>query len=115
LALTPEGDLTAGTLRFHKPRAFQAGREVACRYEVRGHRVSFALGAYDHAQPLTIDPVLSFSTFLAGNDADFAVATALDGAGNLYVVGTTRSLNIPGTPGTIQPAPHGGARQQRLG
>jgi hypothetical protein len=31
-----------------------------------GHTVGFRLGAYDRSLPLVIDPVLVFSTFLAG-------------------------------------------------
>ena len=47
--------------------AVQGGRRVAARYVVRGRRVGFALGRYDHARALTIDPVvLAYSTYLGG-------------------------------------------------
>jgi uncharacterized protein (TIGR03437 family) len=116
LRITAEGDLAAGTLRFHKPRAFQEGREVACRYELRGRNVRFALGPYDGSRPLTIDPVLSFSTYLGGTapgstttpPTTTPVATALDGAGNLYVGGGTSSLDFPVTAGALQPRGTGG-------
>ena len=64
LRITAEGDLAAGTLRFHKPHAYQGSRDVECRYELNGHSVRFKLGPYDRTHPLTIDPVLSFSTYL---------------------------------------------------
>jgi len=89
LRLTPDGDLMAGKLRFHKPRAYQEDREVECRSELHGSRGRFLLGPYDRARPLAIDPVLSFSTFL-GNG--LPVATALDVAGNVYVAGNSGTI-----------------------
>jgi uncharacterized protein (TIGR03437 family) len=103
LALNPEGDLTAGGYRFHKPHAFQDGREVECRYKVHGGTVRFALGSYDHGRPLTIDPVLSFSSFLGGSQNDSATGIALDHAGNMYITGTTTSWDFPTTPGVVEP------------
>jgi hypothetical protein len=44
------------------------------------------------------DPVgssLLFSTYLGGQDYDMANGIALDGDGNIYVAGTTRSKNFP--------------------
>jgi uncharacterized protein (TIGR03437 family) len=100
--ITPEGDLAAGDIRLRQPRAYQDGREIACRYERRGKRVGFALGEYDRARPLTIDPVLSFSTYLGGSGSDAAYSVALDGAGNIYVAGVTASANFPVTGGAFQ-------------
>lgn len=104
LRVTSDGDLLAGTLHFHKPRADQDGREVECRYVLRGSTVRFGLGRYDRARPLTIDPVLSFSTFL-GNGSP--VATTLDAAGNVYVAGNTMALGFPGTADAFQQTPVG--------
>ncbi|HLK48756.1 MAG TPA: SBBP repeat-containing protein [Bryobacteraceae bacterium] len=103
VGLTPEGDLSAGSFLFHKPRAWQDGREVDCRYENRGEIVRFRLGPYNHARPLTIDPVLSLSTLFGGNGGDSATAIALDRAGNIYVAGNTNSADLPTTSGVIQP------------
>lgn len=41
--------------------------------------------------------VLLFSTFLGGRDHDFASAVAVDGAGDIYVAGTTQSPDFPVT------------------
>ncbi|MFX0060915.1 MAG: SBBP repeat-containing protein [Candidatus Hermodarchaeota archaeon] len=38
---------------------------------------------------------LIFSTFLGGNDEDWAYRIAVDGARNSYIVGTTKSSNFP--------------------
>ena len=105
LHIDAAGDLMAGDLRFHKPRAFQAGREIESSYLLSGQTVSFAVGKYDHSQPLTIDPVLSFSTFVGGTAAE---AIAVDSAGNIYVAGATASVDFPVTAGAFQTALAGG-------
>ena len=120
LRLSPEGDLLAGMLRLRKPRAYQGEREVTCRYALHDDSISFVLGGYDRALPITIDPVLSFSTYLGA--AAFPAAIALDGAGNVYVAGRTTSPNFPVTANAFQhgfgagqcpaPEPFGGTSYQ---
>jgi hypothetical protein len=80
------------------------GRQaVSGRYVVEGaDRVAFSLGTYDRRQPLVIDPVLSYSTYLGGSGPTWGNAITLDGAGNAYVVGYTRSPYFPTTPGAFQ-------------
>ncbi|MEO7716954.1 MAG: SBBP repeat-containing protein [Capsulimonas sp.] len=56
-----------------------------------GNRVAFSVGAYDHNRALVIDPVLAYSTYLGlfyqdnGNRNPIAV----NGAGEVYITGTT--------------------------
>lgn len=45
---------------------------------------------------------LIFSTYLGGGRADQGNGVALDSAGNIYVVGTTSSVDFPTTPDVIQ-------------
>jgi hypothetical protein len=60
-----------------------------------GHEVGFKVTAYDAAQPLIIDPTLSYSTFLGGTGgASAAAAIALDSEGNAYVTGSTQSAKF---------------------
>jgi uncharacterized protein (TIGR03437 family) len=92
-------DLVAGSLRHHRPVAFQesaAGRRaVAVRYCLHDGEVRFELGPYDRALPLVIDPVLSYATYAGGSGAETGSAIAVDAAGNAYLAGTTDSPNFP--------------------
>jgi hypothetical protein len=73
----------------------------------RGH-VHIRVGAYDRSRPLVIDPVVLYSTYLGGSndDADYPFEgqadVATDAAGNVYVTGTTTSLDFPTTPGATR-------------
>jgi uncharacterized protein (TIGR03437 family) len=96
------GDLVAGSLRMRQPHAYQDGREVACRLDLHGRTVGFVLGEYDHRRPLTIDPVLVFSTLLGGSGFSYARSVALDAGGNLYLAGTTDAADFPITSGALQ-------------
>src|SRR5207237_2039714 len=72
------------------------------RHRVAGEYVLFAhnqvgvhLGDYDVQEPLVIDPVLTYSTFLGGANNDLGFGIAVDGFGNAYVCGQTYSTNFP--------------------
>jgi hypothetical protein len=126
----------AGEVRFHKPvvyqpveapfRAAPAGlkpgataaanpksqiqnrKSVDGRYALLAdNRIGFDIGAYDPSQPLIIDPVLSYSTYLGGSDEDFAYGIAVDASGNAYVTGRTQSGDFP-TLGAFQTSYGGG-------
>ncbi|HSS51266.1 MAG TPA: SBBP repeat-containing protein [Thermoanaerobaculia bacterium] len=88
----------------------EAGQE---RERVEGHyvllnesgEVGFAMGRYDRARALIIDPIIVYSTFLGGPGFDRGSSIAVDGSGNVYVTGGTSSTSFPGvTPGSFQPA-----------
>ncbi|MFX0065050.1 MAG: SBBP repeat-containing protein [Candidatus Hermodarchaeota archaeon] len=56
----------------------------------------FQIGSFDPTQTLIIDPLLlSFSTYLGGNDYDFASEIAVDNEGNSYITGSVFSSNFP--------------------
>jgi hypothetical protein len=90
-----------GELRQDKPVAYQIidgeRREIASRYVVKGKKqVVFRLADYDASQRLVIDPpVLSYSTYLGGTNADTGYGIAVDANGNAYVTGETFSFNFP--------------------
>jgi beta-propeller repeat-containing protein len=50
---------------------------------------------------LTIDPILSYSTYLGGLNFDQANGSAVDALGNAYVAGFTSSANFPTTSGAF--------------
>ncbi|HEX8504116.1 MAG TPA: PKD domain-containing protein, partial [Hymenobacter sp.] len=113
LALDKAGNLviktTVGTTTELAPKAWQidaAGRHqaVACRYVLRGTTLTFALGEYDRARALTIDPTVQFST-LTGSTADnWGFTATYDNAGNLYSGGIVFDTGgaFPATPGAFR-------------
>src|SRR5205807_1812784 len=72
-----------------------------------GNQVGFAVGAYNAALPLVIDPTLSYATYLGGNSTDQGFGVAVDGAGNAYVTGLALSTNFPITPGSLDGSQNG--------
>lgn len=100
-----DGDLVLITdsgaqVRQHRPRVYQEieGRkvEVAGVYEILDRRrVRVQLAFYDRSRPLVIDPVIVYSTYLAGGGLDGAEWIAVDASGSAYVTGYTASINFP--------------------
>jgi uncharacterized protein (TIGR03437 family) len=106
-------EATGARALFRRPVAYQiiAGSRVgvSAAFTVRGRRVGFRLGPYDHTRPLTIDPVLTYATYLAGSGTDtigratgpgnlqvgVSQALAVDSAGSVYVTGGTYSADFP--------------------
>jgi hypothetical protein len=91
-----DGELIiGGGLRQKKPLIRQDGKAIDGGYVVRGKQVSFQVARYDATKTLVIDPVLIYSTYLAGSSIDYGQAIAVDSSGNAYVTGFTTSLNFP--------------------
>jgi hypothetical protein len=51
---------------------------------------------------------LAYSTLLSGGDYQIVDGIAVDLSGNAYVTGSTQSVKLPTTPGSLQTAPAGG-------
>jgi len=86
-------------IRLLKPVAYQ---QAAARSTVPAqfvlldkYRVGLRIGAYDVQQPLVIDPVLTYSTYLGGSGPDSVSGIAVDSIGNIYITGSTASLDFP--------------------
>ncbi len=97
LILTTED---GGEVRQHKPVVYQEtadGRQIVeAKYlELNNREIGFQIAGYDQTQPLVIDPTLTYSTYLGGNDEDEGFGIAVDAQGNAYITGQTRSPNFP--------------------
>ncbi|MDD1707586.1 MAG: SBBP repeat-containing protein, partial [Methanoregulaceae archaeon] len=93
-------ETAAGTLSETAPVCYQVvnGKQVSvpCSYVIGSDGlVTFSVGAYDSGLPLVIDPVLYFSTYFGGNNDDKGADIGLDDLGNIYIVGSTKSTNLP--------------------
>ena len=115
VSIAKRGDLVIAvpgrSVVMHPPTIYQkidgTTRAVSGGYVKRpGDRIGFAVGSYDMARPLVIDPVLAYSTYLGGSSNDAASAIAIDLAGNAYITGWTTSTDFP-TRGARQPASGG--------
>ncbi len=100
-----------GDLVMHKPVAYQevkgVRRPVAAGFAKKGARtIAFQVGKYDRRYPLTIDPILSYSTYLGGTGIDVANGIAVASDGTAFVVGSTHSVDFP-VAHALQPD-HGG-------
>ncbi len=120
----------SGEVRLKAPRVYQsdntgqsgtaqsgrAGQQpVAARFVVRHDgKVGFEVAAYDRSRALVIDPVLTYSTYFggSGNEACSVItgvatppsgcpAVTIDASSNIYLAGSTTSVDLPLTP---QPA-----------
>ena len=103
IAIDGEGNLilstAVGDVRQQKPIAYQVingeRHEVAVKYKLQGKQVGFQTGSYDKDYPLTIDPVLLYSTYLGGSSSEQGLGIAVDSAGNAYLSGNTFSTDFP--------------------
>lgn len=109
-----------GEMIQHVPVAYQTvggvRQKIDATYKVLDSQTAtFALGPYDHSQPLVIDPVLNYSTYFGGNLGDTGWAIAINTNGDsVFVAGQTFSTefsnNIPfSTPGAFQTTNQGGS------
>ncbi|HEX7297088.1 MAG TPA: SBBP repeat-containing protein, partial [Pyrinomonadaceae bacterium] len=98
-----DGDLVfktaVGVLRHSKPYVYQnvngIRKEIPSRFTLRANGVGFEIGNYDRSRVLTIDPALTYSTFLGGTGMDTGASIAVDSSGNAYLTGATASVDFP--------------------
>ena len=112
LQIDPDGDLIvgsslAGPVIQKRPVVYQniGGRKqiVSGSYALAGNfGVTYKVGSYDRAEPLVIDPLLTYASYLGGSGADAGFGIAVDGTGNAWVTGSTASVDFPTTANALQ-------------
>lgn len=92
-------DVPDGNVALQKPVMYQTinGRRnpVDGKYSMNGSHIAFAVGNYDRREPLIIDPVLLYGTYLGGAGDDAAFSIVVDGSGDAFVAGQTDSTDFP--------------------
>jgi hypothetical protein len=96
-----------GEVKLAELRVYQGDREIAGRFVERPGGWGIEVGSYDPTQLLVIDPLV-YSTYIGGSGTDRGYAIAVDGSGNAYVTGYTRSTDYNVTPGAFQTTYGGG-------
>ncbi|HRS02215.1 MAG TPA: SBBP repeat-containing protein [Bacteroidota bacterium] len=108
--ISPDGDLvletTLGKVEHSKILAYQmqegTQRIIECKFKDEGNGiVSFELGNYNTNKDLIIDPLV-YSTFLGGENVDWATGIGIDNDLNTYITGSTASIAFPISNGPYQ-------------
>ncbi len=108
LTINAQGELEIATgmgmVKMTAPVAYQELNgervNVAVAYELKGEGYGFAVGDYDRAYTLVIDPLLA-ATFLGGTGSNTLSDMVIDSSGNIFVGGITNALDFPLVDGAI--------------
>ena len=101
-------------IKHDRPVAYQEingeQRMVASAYVLgKDGRVGFQVDDYDRSLPLTIDPVVEFSTMVGGRGFDENVSVVVDAMGYIYVAAESPSPDFPTTDGVFDESYNGPA------
>lgn len=113
VSLNPDGDLVveSGATRFlqKRPVLYQEEPHTSQRRPVEGRYRLLAGGVavldvshYNRSQPLIIDPVVTYASFLGGSATDEVNAVTTDANGYIYVCGWTDSTDLAPTYNGVQ-------------
>lgn len=104
---TDAGDLVMRAPTIYQEKGIER-KKVEGGYLLRGKNIiGFQVAEYDKNKPLTIDPVLRFSTYFGGTSwttgIEYGNDIAVDADGNIYITGTTAAADLPITLGAFDP------------
>jgi uncharacterized protein (TIGR03437 family) len=95
----------AGEIRQMAPRVFEehgsTRREIDAKYLLQGDEITFELGKHDAKANLTVDPVVVYQKYFGGSGIDRGGPVATDANGNVYVTGSSDSIDFPATNGSV--------------
>ncbi len=106
--------LDSGEVVQRAPVVYQrrtSGEIVAVKASYRLARngvVRLELDRYNPAEPLVVDPTISYAVYLSGSNADTGIVITR-GMGGVYLAGNTFSTDFPVTPNAEQPT-NGGSQ-----
>ena len=85
--------------------AYVTGLTGSPDFPVTAGAIQPQLAGMQNAFVTKLDPVgnITFSTYLGGSGKDSGGAVKVDTSGNIYVAGSSTSLNFPTTPGSVEP------------
>lgn len=104
LRVNSRGDIVVsvpgGEVALQKPLIYQnkngQRQEIAGAYALQDGHISFAVARYDRREPLIVDPILNYSTYLGGgSDDNSGYSIAVDSTGDAYISGETFSTDFP--------------------
>ena len=111
LRVADDGTLRAamphGEAVFSAPQAWQgmgaSKLDAAARFVIDADgAVRVAVTPRDPRRSVHIDPSVTYESYLGGSDEDQCVSAAIDGSGNAYFSGLSRSSNFPTTSGAYR-------------
>ena len=105
-------ETAAGSMALRKPVIYQIEngqrRLIEGNYKFQGNgQLAFDVKDYNRAEPLVIDPVLVYSTYLGGSSDDGGYGLTVDSLGHAYLTGYTDSTDFPIAGTSITSAPNG--------
>lgn len=117
LELEKNGDLSLyiqkSRIQQTRPRIYQEiegiKKEIEGQYILNGNNIGFKISSYDVSKALIIDPEIIYASYLGGLSEEQGGKIAVDKTGNLYLTGSTFSLNFPVAGSPVQPSLDGSA------